>query len=93
MNHLKQIASQLGAYGLDAMLITSEPGEFYAIGFHGEGVALVTREGNYYFTDSRYIEACEKQVTDCAISHAHKPQLQGGGSGVGRAPRREEAGL
>ncbi len=80
MNHLKQIASQLGAYGLDAMLITSEPGEFYAIGFHGEGVALVTREGNYYFTDSRYIEACEKQVTDCAISmptsRSYKAEVQ-----------------
>ena len=68
MNHLKKIADKLPEYGLDAMLITSEPGEFYAIGFHGEGVTLVTREGNYYFTDSRYIEACENQVTDCAIS-------------------------
>ena len=68
MNHLKQIAAKLEDYQLDAMLITSEPGEFYAIGFHGEGVALVTREANYYFTDSRYIEACENQVTDCAIA-------------------------
>lgn len=68
MNHLKKIAAKLPEYGLDAMLITSEPGEFYAIGFHGEGVTLVTREGNYYFTDSRYIEACENQVTDCVIS-------------------------
>ena len=49
MNHLKQIAAKLEDYQLDAMLITSEPGEFYAIGFHGEGVALVTREANYYF--------------------------------------------
>ena len=53
MNHLNKIASKLPEYGLDAMLITSEPGEFYAIGFHGEGVTLVTREGSYYFTDSR----------------------------------------
>ena len=68
MNHLNKIAAKLPEYGLDAMLITSEPGEFYAIGFHGEGVTLVTKEGNYYFTDSRYIEACENQVTDCAIA-------------------------
>lgn len=68
MNHLNKIASKLAENGLDAMLITSEPGEFYGIGFHGEGVALVTKEGNYYFTDSRYIEACQNQVTDCAIS-------------------------
>ena len=68
MNHLNKIASKLEEYGLDAMLITSEPGEFYAIGFHGEGVALVTKGANYYFTDSRYIEACQNQVTDCAIA-------------------------
>ncbi len=68
MNHLNKIAAKLPEYGLDAMLITSEPGEFYAIDFHGEGVTLVTKEGNYYFTDSRYIEACENQVTDCAIA-------------------------
>lgn len=68
MNHLKKIAAKLPEYGLDAMLITSEPGEFYAIGFHGEGVALVTAEASYYFTDSRYIEACRNQVTGCAIA-------------------------
>ena len=68
MNHISKISAKLADYGLDAMLITSEPGEFYAIDFHGEGVALVTKQGNYYFTDSRYIEACENHVTDCAIS-------------------------
>lgn len=60
MNHLKQIAARLAENGLDAMLLTSEPGEFYAVGFHGEGYVLVTAEKNYYSTDSRYIEAAEK---------------------------------
>ncbi len=60
MNHLKQIAAKLPEYGLDAMLITSEPGEFYAVGFHGEGYVLVTPDKTYYSTDSRYIEAAEK---------------------------------
>ena len=32
MNHLKKIAAKLPAYELDAMLVTSEPGEFYAVG-------------------------------------------------------------
>ncbi len=59
MNHLNQIAAQLPKYGLDAMLITSEPGEFYAIGFRGEGTVIVTAKGNYYFTASRYIGAVE----------------------------------
>ncbi len=49
MNHLKQIAEKLPEYGLDAMLITSEPGERYAIGFHGEGLLLVTREETHYY--------------------------------------------
>ena len=57
MNHLKQIAAKLADYQLDAMLITSEPGEYYATGFHGEGYVLVTPDKNYYSTDSRYIEA------------------------------------
>ena len=48
MNHMNHIAGKLKDYGLDAMLITSAPGEFYAVGFHGEGVALVTTKGNYY---------------------------------------------
>lgn len=60
MNHLKQIAAKLAENKLDAMLLTSEPGEFYAVGFHGEGYVLVTPEKYFYSTDSRYIEAAQK---------------------------------
>ena len=45
MNHLSQIADKLSQYDLDAMLIVSEPGERYAVGFQGEGYVLVTRRG------------------------------------------------
>lgn len=65
MNHLKQIAAKLPEYGVDAMLITSEPSEFYAVGFHGEGVAFVTADKTWYYTDSRYIEAAAAQITGC----------------------------
>ena len=68
MNHLKQIAAKLDEYQLDGMLITSEPGEFYAIGFHGEGMVIVTRNESRYFTDSRYIEAAGSLVTGAAIT-------------------------
>ena len=68
MNHLNKIAEKLPEYGLDAMVITSEPGEFYAVGFHGEGLVLVTREGSYYSTDSRYIEAVNHQVSGCEVA-------------------------
>lgn len=68
MNHLKQIAAKLPEYGVDAMMITSNPSEFYAIGFRGEGILLVTSGDCFYFTDSRYIESAEKQVTGATVS-------------------------
>lgn len=68
MNHLKQIAAKLDEYGLDGMLIMSDPGEYYAIGFHGEGAVVVTKTECRYFTDSRYIEAAEKLVTGAKIT-------------------------
>ncbi len=72
MNHIKQIAEKLPEYGLDAMLITSEPGEFYAVGFRGEGVALVAQSGSWYFTDSRYIEAARNEVALAQVSQPGK---------------------
>lgn len=67
MNHLSQIADKLSQYDLDAMLIVSEPGERYAVGFQGEGYVLVTRAGSQYSTDGRYIEAAQKQVTGAEV--------------------------
>lgn len=63
MNHIKNIANQLPQLGLDAMLVTSESGEFYAMGFHGEGVAFITPQECWYYTDSRYIEAANQEIT------------------------------
>ena len=68
MNHLTQIAAKLPEYGLDAMLIVSESGERYALGFHGEGLALVTPQETHYTTDGRYIEAAQEQITGARIS-------------------------
>ena len=67
MNHIKQIAARLEEYGLDAMLVTSPAGERYTVGFHGEGLALVTREDCWYFTDSRYIEAANRDISGVHI--------------------------
>lgn len=66
MNHIAKIAAKLPEYGLDAMLITSEPGEFYAVGFHGEGVVLISAVESWYFTDSRYIEAAVETVENAS---------------------------
>ena len=67
MNHIKQIAGKLEEYGVDAMLVTSQPGEYYTVGFHGEGTALISKEACWYFTDSRYIEAANKEIAGAHI--------------------------
>ena len=70
MNHFAKIAAQLESRDLDGMLLTCEANRFYASGFHStgtDGVALVTREGNFYFTDSRYIEAAGRSVQGAEI--------------------------
>ena len=63
MNHFAKIAAQLESRDLDGMLLTHEANRFYASGFHSagtDGMALVTREKFYYFTDSRYTEAARR---------------------------------
>lgn len=67
MNHLKQIEALLDEFKIDAMLVTSKPGEQYTVGFYGEGIAVVTREKHYYLTDSRYAEAAENAVKGATI--------------------------
>ena len=70
MNHFAKIAAELDAAGLDAILLTEEANRFYASGFHSagtDGMALVTRQGNYYFTDSRYTEAASRVVRGAAV--------------------------
>ena len=70
MNHFAKITESLEAQGLDAMLLTCEANRFYASGFHSsgtDGVAIVTRNHNYYFTDSRYTEAAARHVRDAEI--------------------------
>ncbi len=67
MNHIEKIAAALPEYGLDAMLIVSQPGERYAVGFEGEGTVLVTRNDCWYFTDSRYIEAAQNTIQNAHV--------------------------
>ena len=66
MNHFERIMDNLGE--LDGVLLTSEANGFYATGFAGEGMTLVTRKGCWYFTDSRYTEAAEKAIQGAAIA-------------------------
>lgn len=70
MNHFSAIREELDRRGLDAMLLTDEANRYYASGFFStgtDGIALVTRDKNYYFTDFRYIEAAQQTVSDAEI--------------------------
>ena len=60
MDHIARLSASLGE--LDTLLLTGESNCFYATGFLGEGVTVVTKQGAYYITDSRYTEAAEKTI-------------------------------
>jgi len=61
MNNAKRLAALLGECGVDALLLTSPENRFYATGFESTaGLALITPEKNYFFTDFRYFEAASK---------------------------------
>ena len=75
MNHFAKITESLETQGLDAMLLTCEANRFYASGFHSsgtDGIALVTRRHNYYFTDNRYTEAAARSVQNAEIREANR---------------------
>lgn len=59
MNHLKQLQEKVAEYKLDGLLVTSESGEFYALGLHCEAMLLVTPTSCHLATDGRYIEAAQ----------------------------------
>ena len=70
MNHFAKIAAQLRSQDLDGVLLTNEANRFYASGFHSagtDGMALVTPEKFYYFTDSRYTEAARRHIQGADI--------------------------
>lgn len=61
MNNVKNIQNQLAARGLDALLITGEKNQRYALGFpFTDGAVIVSQNGAWLITDSRYIEAAQR---------------------------------
>ncbi|MCR4614686.1 MAG: aminopeptidase P family protein [Clostridiales bacterium] len=58
-------------------LIISEENRKYLTGFSSsDGVLVVTGSGSVFFTDSRYIEAAKKQITDCEVTELKDLKLQ-----------------
>ncbi len=68
MNKIKDIQSALLTSDCDAMLITGASNRRYATGFRSTaGKVLVTKDEAWFFVDSRYIEAAEKQIENCTV--------------------------
>lgn len=68
MKNLEKYKSLLQSGEVDALLLTSEHNRLYAAQYNvAEGVALIGKTGSYYFTDSRYIEAAEKNLAGFTV--------------------------
>ena len=68
MNNFKKIQAAIKDAEFDALLITGEANRLYATGFHSSaGVAVVTGDSAWFFTDSRYIEAASAAIGDAEV--------------------------
>ncbi len=69
MDRFAKIAAAIAGGDVDALLITGESNRFYAAGFPAsDGVAVVTGEKSYFFTDSRYIEAAQMAISGAEVA-------------------------
>ena len=72
MQNLTKFLSLLGE-NVDAILLTSEANRYYCtLGNISEGVALITKNGCCYYTDSRYIEAAENAIAGLDVKLVDK---------------------
>ncbi len=80
MNNLDKYLSLLGEQ-VDGLLLTSRYSRHYGAEFDiAEGVALVTKKGCRYYTDSRYIESAQKGIRGFEVlmvdrAHPYSEQL------------------
>ena len=66
-------AALLGEYGLDALLVTGESDRRYVTGFpSSDGAAVITKQGAWFFTDSRYLEAAQDQIRGATVLQADR---------------------
>ena len=72
MKNIEKYQKLLDKGEVDALLLTSEYNRLYAAQYNiAEGVAVVTKDGAYYFTDSRYIEAAENNLPGFTVRMTH----------------------
>jgi len=65
---VKKFRAAMADAGLDGMFFLSEANVSYFSGFRGEeSFLLLTKEKNYFLTDSRYTEQAERETVDHVI--------------------------
>lgn len=68
MSNIRKIQNEMSSRGLAALLLTGETDRLYATGFHSTaGAVLIFSEIAYFITDSRYIEAAAKAISDAVV--------------------------
>ncbi len=77
MKNLDKYLSLLGEE-VDGLLLTSRYSRFYAAEFDiAEGIAIVTKSGCRYFTDSRYIESAQNGIRGMEVLETNRANPYG----------------
>ncbi len=77
MKNLDKYLSLLGQE-VDGLLLTSRYSRFYAAEFDiAEGIAIVTKAGCRYFTDSRYIESAQNGIRGMEVLETNRANPYG----------------
>ena len=59
--------------GVDGLLLTSRYSRYYAAEYDiAEGIAVVSKNGSRYFTDSRYIEAAQNGIQGMEVAETNR---------------------
>lgn len=73
MTNLEKMRSILQEGAVDALLLTSQVGRLYAACYDvAEGVAVIGKEKNWYFTDSRYIEVAQNELKEFQVEEVNR---------------------
>ncbi len=73
MDHISNIQKKLAERELDGIFLTGASNVFYATGFPGwDCTTLVTADGAWLFTDSRYIEAASNAVKSAVVLETNR---------------------
>ena len=69
MNFIEKLKKDVAASEVDALLVTSHINRLYATGFPSSaGVAVISADAAWFFTDTRYIEAATRAITNATVT-------------------------